>query len=439
MNADVAAEPHTSGALADRTYAKVFWRVLPLLIVCYVVAYLDRVNVGFAKLQMSEDLGFSEAVYGLGAGLFFIGYFLFEVPSNLALTRVGARVWIARIMATWGVISASFMFVDSPTAFYVLRFLLGAAEAGFYPGVVYYLTTWFPAQRRGRVMTVFMAAIPVAGVFGNPLSGWIMQAFDGVRGLGGWQWMFLIEAVPAIVLAVAVWLLLDDRPSAARWLSAEEKAMIEADLSAEAAAKDHGPAALGQVLRDGRLWFLSAIYFAFVAGQYGLTLWMPTLVQSSGVEGPLRIGLVSAIPYLFAALVMILLGRSADRTGERRWHLIAPTLCAAVGFVVVAAASEAGPIVAIVFLSLAAGGVLTCAPLFWSLPTSFLRGTAAAAGLAMINSIGNLGGFASPYAIGVLRDLTGASAAGMYALAGLLVLAAVGVFFTPAPREAGSA
>ncbi len=412
-----------------RVYRKVFWRIVPFLMLCYVIAYLDRVNVGFAKLQMSQDLGFSEAVFGLGAGIFFVGYFLFEVPSNIILHRVGARVWIARIMITWGIVSAAFMFVPSAPWFYALRFLLGLAEAGFYPGIILYLTYWYPSHRRAKIIAVFMAAIPVSGIFGNPLSGWIMDAFHETHGLAGWQWMFLIEAIPAVLIGLAVLFVLDNSVREAKWLTEEEKAVIEREIAADAKGKD-SPASLGAVFRDGRVWLSCFIYFAFVSGQYGLTFWMPTLVKATGVTGNLNIGLISAIPFLCAVVAMILFGQSADRRRERRWHLVIPATMGAVGFVVAATASDTT--IAIAFLSLAAAGVLTCAPLFWSLPTAFLHGAAAAAGIAMINSIGNLAGFASPYAIGLLKDLTGSTEFGMYMLAIMLVLGAAAVLTTPA-------
>jgi MFS family permease len=332
-------------------------------------------------------------------------------------------------MITWGIISAGFMFVNSATSFYIMRFLLGLAEAGFYPGVILYTTTWFPAHRRARVIAVFMSAIPVSGIFGNPLSGWIMDAFNGAYGLSGWQWMFVVEAVPAVLVGLAVFFYLDNRPSEAKWLNPAEQQVIERDIAADGAGKEQSPHSIATVFRNGRIWFMSLIYFAFVTGQYGLTFWMPTIVKASGIQGNLNIGLVSAIPFLFAVFVMILLGRSSDRMRERRWHLIVPALCGAVGFVV--AASAGSTVVAIAALAVAAGGVLTCAPLFWSLPTAFLSGAGAAAGIALINSVGNLAGFASPYVIGALRDSTGSTAAGMYALAGMLVIGAVCVFVTP--------
>lgn len=416
--------------LERQTYAKVFWRLVPFLMLCYVVAYLDRVNVGFAKLQMAQDLGFSETVFGLGAGIFFLGYFLFEVPSNILMSKVGARIWIARIMITWGLLSAAFLFVKTPTQFYVLRFLLGLAEAGFYPGVILYLTLWYPAHRRAKIVAVFMSAIPVAGIFGNPLSGWIMESFHQVSSLSGWQWMFVIEAVPALVIGLAVLAYLDNNVAEAKWLNPEQKRLIQHEIDLDQAHGSKGPHTVAAVFTDARIWWMAAIYFAFVMGQYALTFWLPTLVKATGVKGNFNIGLLSAIPFLCAIVAMNLFGRSADSKRERRWHLIIPALMGAVGFAVAASFAD-NTVVSLVFLSLAAAGVLTCAPLFWSLPTAFLSGTAAAAGIAAINSVGNLAGFASPYLIGYLKDLTGSTAIGMYVLAGSLVVGAVLVWLTP--------
>ncbi len=416
--------------LERQTYAKVFWRLVPFLMLCYVVAYLDRVNVGFAKLQMAQDLGFSETVFGLGAGIFFLGYFLFEVPSNILMSKVGARIWIARIMITWGLLSAAFLFVKTPTQFYVLRFLLGLAEAGFYPGVILYLTLWYPAHRRAKIVAVFMSAIPVAGIFGNPLSGWIMESFHQVSSLSGWQWMFVIEAVPALVIGLAVLAYLDNNVAEAQWLNPEQKRLIQHEIDLDQAHGSKGPHTVAAVFTDARIWWMAAIYFAFVMGQYALTFWLPTLVKATGVKGNFNIGLLSAIPFLCAIVAMNLFGRSADSKRERRWHLIIPALMGAVGFAVAASFAD-NTVVSLVFLSLAAAGVLTCAPLFWSLPTAFLSGTAAAAGIAAINSVGNLAGFASPYLIGYLKDLTGSTAIGMYVLAGSLVVGALLVWLTP--------
>ena len=430
--ATTAALPSHAVSKEDSVYARVSRRIVPLIMLCYVVAYLDRVNVGFAKLQMSQALNFSETVYGLGAGIFFLGYFLFEVPSNLLMNKIGARIWIARIMITWGLISGAFAFVQTPTQFYAMRFLLGLAEAGFYPGIILYLTYWYPSHRRARIVAMFMAAIPISGIFGNPLSGWIMSAFHGAGAAGGWQgwqWMFVIEAIPAVLVGLLVLWKFDDSIRKAKWLSEDEKQILEANIAADNKGKTEHPG-IGKVFSDPRVWMMSLIYFAFVMGQYGLTFWMPTLVKSAGVKDTFMVGMLSAIPYVCAAITMVLIGRSADARRERRWHLVVPALMGAVGFAVVATEGN-NVALSIVFLSLAAAGVLTCAPLFWSLPTAFLQGTAAAAAIAAINSVGNLAGFVSPYMIGALKDMTGSTSAGMYALAGVLVLGCIAVLRTP--------
>ncbi|WP_027664655.1 MFS transporter [Rhizobium leguminosarum] len=421
---------HPAQTLEDRAYGKVFWRIVPFLMLCYVVAYLDRVNVGFAKLQMSSELGLSEAAYGIGAGIFFIGYFLFEVPSNIIMNKVGARVWIARIMVTWGVISAAFMFTSSETVFYVLRFLLGVAEAGFFPGIILYLTAWYPAHRRARIITTFMSAIPISAIFGNPLSGLLMDSFHGTHGLSGWQWMFLIEAIPAILFGVATFFYLDDTIQGAKWLNDEEKRVLTANIEAENRAKTASPHSIAATLADRRVWLMCLIYFCFVLGQYGLNFWMPTIVKASGVSGNLNIGLISAIPYICTFVVMLALGRSADRLRERRWHLVVPAFIAAGGFV--AATMATSTTVSIVCLSLAAAGAISCAPLFWSLPTAFLAGTGAAAGIAWINSVGNLAGFLGPFLVGYLKDFTGTNSAGMYLLAAALIIGSLAVLTVPA-------
>jgi sugar phosphate permease len=319
----------SDAAFEDATYRKVSWRLLPFLLVCYVLAYLDRVNVGFAKLQMLNDLKFSETVYGLGAGIFFIGYILFEVPSNVILHKVGARIWIARIMITWGAISAAMMFVTTPTMFYVLRFLLGIAEAGFFPGIILYLTYWFPANRRGRNTTFFMTAIALSGVIGGPLSGWMMQAFHGYNGWAGWQWMFLLEGIPSILVGLWVIAYLDDRIGHAKWLSADEKRLLERNIASEDAHKEDPP--IGTVMSSPRVWLMSAIYFCFVMGVYGVSFWLPTIIEQTGVKSALDIGLLTAIPYGCAVIGMVLVAYSADRSGERRWHIAIPAIVGALG------------------------------------------------------------------------------------------------------------
>jgi D-galactonate transporter len=421
----VAATPTPPHAIAfeEATYRKVTWRLLPILILCYLVAYLDRVNIGFARLQMMDDLGFSETVYGLGAGIFFIGYFLFEVPSNVILHRVGARLWIGRIMITWGLVSGAFVFVRTPWMFYTLRFLLGLAEAGFYPGIILYLTYWYPSGRRGQMTSLFMTAIPISGIFGGPLSGWIMQSFAGTHGWDGWQWLFVIEAIPSILLGVVVMLYLDNGIRRARWLTDGEKTLLERHVAAEAAELPaHG--SMAAVFADRRVWWMCLIYFACAVGQYGLTFWMPVLIQAAGVRGVLEIGLLTAVPYAAGGIAMLILGRSADRRRTRRAHEAFALVLGAVGL---SASALAGThtTLAIVCLTVAAAGILSAAPLFWSLPTALFTGVAAAAGIATINSVANLGGFISPTVVGSLRDLTGSTEAGMFAVSATLIVGAI--------------
>jgi D-galactonate transporter len=410
-----------ASSFESATYAKVTWRLIPFLFLCYVVAYLDRVNVGFAKLQMLGDLKFSETVYGFGAGIFFLGYFLFEVPSNIILHKVGARVWIARIMITWGVISGAMMFVTTPTTFYVLRCLLGFAEAGFFPGIILYLTYWYPADRRGKITALFMTAIPLSGVVGGPLSGWVLQSFAGVNGWAGWQWMFLIEAVPSIVVGAITLLYLDDGIRRAKWLAEDEKQLLELNIAGEAKHKeDHS---LRQVFRSPRVWLMSAIYFCFVMGLYGVSFWLPSIIKATGVKSPLDVGFLTAIPYAAATACMILVSRSADRRRERRWHVAVPGILGGIGLILSALYGD-NTVIAMAALTLATAGIITTLPLFWSLPTAFLGGTAAAAGIAMINSLGNLAGFLSPYLVGLIKDLTQSTNVGMYALAASLFVGA---------------
>jgi MFS family permease len=409
----------------------VFWRLMPFLMLCYVVSYLDRVNIGFAKLQMLDELGLSETVFGLGSGIFFIGYFLFAVPSNMILHRIGARTWIAAIMVVWGLISALFVFVSNAPQFYALRFLLGLAESGFYPGIIFYLTSWFPAKLRARTIAMFMSAIPVASIFGNPLSGYIMDAMHG-QAMSGWKWMFLIEAVPALILGGAVLLYLDNSVAAARWLNGEEKQALAQALDVDAKAQAAKAATQARLASPtgGWIWLMAFIYFCFVLGQYGLTFWMPTLVKAAGVVGNFHIGLVSALPFVFTLIVMNLLGRSADRRRERRWHLAIPALVSAAGFVV--SGMSHNPIVAIGALCFAAAGAISCAPLFWSLPTAILSGAGAAAGIGLINSMGNVAGFVAPFLIGYIKDATGHTALGLYLIAAVVAAGAGAALAVPA-------
>ncbi len=409
-------------ASLDSIYARVARRIVPLMLLGYITAYLDRVNVGFAKLQMLDDLGFSQTVYGFGAGIFFIGYFLFEVPSNMILHRVGARRWLARIMISWGVISAAMMFVETPTSFYVLRFLLGAAEAGFFPGVIYYLTQWFPAARRGRIVAIFMTGVAISSVIGSLLSGWIMETFAGTHGLAGWQWMFLLEAIPAVLLGFYLWFHLQDSIGSVTWLSPGEKTALAEDIARDEVTRPAG--SYGDAFRDGRVWFGCLIYFCLVVGLYGISFWLPTIVSDLGVKRALHVGMLTAIPYAVAAVGMVLIGRSADRRLERRWHIAIPAALGALGLVLSVGLSG-NAVLALAALSLATLGILSSAPLFWSLPTAYLSGATAAAGIAIINSFGNLAGFASPYLIGWVKDTTGSTANGIYCVAAFVLMGGV--------------
>lgn len=411
-------------------YRKTAWRLMPFLMLCYLCAYLDRVNVGFAKLQMMNDLALSEAVYGLGAGMFFIGYFLCEVPSNIILHKVGARVWIARIMITWGIVSALFAFVETAWQFYALRFLLGIAEAGLAPGLLLYLTYWFPSYRRARMTVLWFIAIPLSGMVGGPLSGWIMTHFAGVQGWAGWQWMFVLEAVPTIVVGLFVLSYLKDGVHQATWLNDEEKALVTRELAEDNLQKvTH--ASVGEFIRDRRLWLLAAIYFCVVMGQYAITFWLPTLVRNAGVADPMKIGMLTSLPYLCAIAAMLLVGRSGDKHQERRWHLIVPMIVGALGLTL-AALLGGNLLLSILSLCLAASGVLSASSMFWMLPTTLLGGVSAAAGIAAVNSFANLAGFCSPYLIGWITSQTGSSAIGMYLITGVLVGGAVLVLRIPA-------
>lgn len=410
--------------IEKKAFAKVAWRLLPFLGLLYFVSFLDRVNVGFAALSMNADLGFSAEAYGFGAGVFFFAYAALEVPSNLILERVGARLWIFRIMLTWGVLSAATAFVYNEASFYGLRFLLGAAEAGFFPGMIFYLARWFPAERRARMIAGFMAAVPLAGVIGAPLSGAVL-GLDGIAGLAGWKWLFLIEGAPAIILAFAVLVALPDGPDQASWLAEDERAAIAARMAREPAPRhrDVGPA-----LGDVRVWLLAIPYFGIVVALYGLNFWLPQIVKAMGFTN-LQTGFIVAVPYVLAAIAMVGWGRLSDLRGERIGHFAAAALVAATGFV--CSVFLPGNLPVFLALTLATAGIYACFGPFWAVPPAFLEGAAAAGGIALINSLGNLGGFAGPYLVGWAKDATGsyAAAMGLFALAAIvaaLVMTAIG-------------
>lgn len=421
-----AAATSALPAFEAATYRKIAWRIVPYVFLLYVIAFLDRVNVSYAKLQMSTDLGFSETVYGAGAGLFFVGYFVLEIPSNLILHRVGARLWIARILIVWGIVSACFMFVRTPMQFYVMRFVLGMAEAGFFPGIILYLTYWFPAHRRARMTATFMTAIAISGVIGGPLSGWIMKAMAGVHGLPGWQWLFLLEGVPAVIFGFVTMVYLDNRPESARWLTEAQRALVARQIEQERQHKDAigGHAHFLAAARDHRVWVLALIYFSNVIAFYGVILFLPQMIKEMGVTDVFQNGLVSAIPWAVAAVAMVLNGRHSDKMLERRWHVAVPATLAGIGLIVAAYVGPSSPILALAMLSVTTAGSLCVSPVFWSLTTAFLSGTAAAGSIGLINSFGALGGMPGPWLVGFVKDLTGSPANALYILAGFFFLCA---------------
>ena len=413
--------------------AKAAWRLIPVMCLMYVANFLDRVNIGIAALSMNHDLGFTPEIYGFGAGIFFFGYFIFEIPSNLMLEKVGARAWMCRIMVSWGVISTACAFVQGATSFYILRFALGAAEAGLYPGMILYMTYWLPQASRARFIALFLAAVPVASVIGAPISGWLL-GFEGA--LHGWQWLFLLEGIPTVLLGITVLWLLPDRPEAATWLTAEEKQIITARLAADRHDDVQGETLHGlwEMLTDKRIWIFIIPDFSIVIGLYGLGLWMPQMIKGLGFSNQ-ETGFLVALPYLVAMIAMVGLGISSDRSGERVRHVAGAALAGALGLL--GAALLNGPLAIILSFCLASAGIYAALAVFWTLPTTILRGMAAAGGLALLNSFSNLGGFFGPDLMGRLKQLTGDYTFGLEVLAGFLVLAAVSVlligraFFRP--------
>jgi len=405
--------------IEQRVMRKITLRIVPFIMLLYFIAFLDRVNIGFAALTMNADLGFSPAVFGFGAGIFFLGYFLFEVPSNLILHKVGARIWIARVMITWGLVSGGMAFVQGTTSFYTLRFLLGVAEAGFFPGIILYLSYWFPAQKRAQVTAIFMAAAPISTALGSPISAALLE-MHGMMGFAGWQWMFVLEAVPAVILGVVVLFWLTDRPEKAKWLSEEERGWLISTLQREQAAKQ-GTAqhSVWKGLLDKRVLALSLVYFGTSAGLYTLGIWSPQIIKTLGVSS-MTVGLLNAIPAVMAVAAMVLWARHSDKTGERSWHVIAACIVAAAGlFMAGSTASIVGVILALTIVNC---GISASKPPLWSMPTLFLSGSAAAAGIATINSLGNLGGFVGPFMIGLIKQQTGSYTWGLWFVAGLLIL-----------------
>ena len=424
-------ETAAESRLADAALSKARRKLIPFLFVLYLVAYLDRINVGFASLQMNRELGLSEAVFGMGAGLFFLGYSIFEVPSNLILARVGARLWIARIMISWGMAAMAMIAVRGAASFFALRFILGLAEAGFFPGVILYLTFWFPAREQARAVALFMTATALAGVIAGPVSGALLE-LHGLAGLSGWQWLFILEGLPAVILGVLVLRFLPDGPNEAVWLEVDERIALYSRLERERGrSTQKRPRSLAAAISNSTVWILSSVYFAIVFGLYGVTFWLPQIIQTFGTRSDFEIGVLSAIPFFGAAVAMVLVGRASDLSGERRWHLAVSAAVGAAGLLL--AATTRAPVLSLGALSLAAVGIWGTFGPFWAMPPEFLSGTAAAGAIALINSIGNLGGFAGPYVVGLVKQTTHSFAGGMLLMAASLVAAGLLALTLPVP------
>lgn len=427
------AVAETTAAIESRTIAKVSWRLLPLVALAYCIAYIDRSNISIASLTMNKDLGFSAYLYGWGAGIFFFGYFLFEIPSNLILEKVGARIWIARIMITWGIISGLTAFVTGATSFLIIRFLLGAAEAGFFPGMILYLTYWFPAQYRGRVISTLFIAQPVANAVASIVSAAIL-GMDGMLGIKGWQWIFILEALPAVVLGLFVLRIMTDRPAHADWLTGDERAWLQGRLESESREiASAGHMTWTKALADPRVVALSLIYFMSVTANYGIVFFMPQIVKGMGLSDMMT-GVVSSLPYFVGTIGLIAWGWSSDRNKERHWHLIVASTLGALGLAF--AGWSGASYWALLGMAAATVGIYGSRAAFWPMPSIFLTGTAAAGAIAMINAVGNLGGYVGPFVVGWVRDSTKSFGAGLYFLAACSLMAAVITFF--AARAAGA-
>lgn len=401
----------------DSVYRKIFLRLIPFLMVLWILAWIDRVNIGFVKLTMLNDLAWSEAIYGLGAGIFFLGYFFFEVPSNLLLQKIGAKKTIMRITIGWGITSVLMMFVKTPEMFYFLRFLLGVFEAGFYPGIILYLSYWFPNDRRAKAFGTFMSASALAGVIGGPLAGWIMTSMNGVNGWQGWQWVFLMEGIPSIVAGLVTWFYLTDKPADAQWLSAHERKLVQDDLERDSRSLGAREHSLLASLKDAKIWILILVYFCIIAANSSLTFFGPTLVKEAGFTSPMAVGWIMAAAYLFGAAGMILNGLHSDRSQESRFHCGLAAALGSASLLVIAMVLRGSPALTLVALTLAIVGTMSAIPVFWQIPNRFLSGTAAAGGVALINSVANLAGFGAPFMLGYLKTATGSLSAGLVLVA----------------------
>jgi len=424
--------------LEKRTLRKITRRLIPFCMVLFILNYIDRVNIGFAALQMNRELGFSPTVYGLGAGIFFIGYFFFEIPSNLILEKIGARLWIARIAITWGIISTAMAWVYNETSFYVMRFLLGIAEAGLLPGLLLYFSYWFPARQRARALALFMTATAISNIIGAPLSTSLL-GLDGLFGLRGWQLMFVIEGVPSIIMGVVVLRYLTDRPAQANWLTDDEKAWLNHILTAERAAKEEtsGRMTLKLGLISPRVLLIALLCFFLVSGNFGVVFWLPQIIKGFGGLTNMQVGLLATVPYILAAFAMVWWGHHSDRTGDRKWHLAIAALIGAAGLAGSALLTSSPASFAA--LCIAAIGIWSMFGVFWALPTDLLSGIAAAGGFALINSIGNLGGFAGPFLVGFVRERSGNFSASLLVLAVFVLVSALLAALLPSQPKMQSA
>ncbi|WP_104134022.1 MFS transporter [Cryobacterium sp. Y62] len=433
----VTAPARALGELGDRTLRKVRRRVMPLIVLLYFISYLDRNNVGFAKLTMSADIGLSATAFGLGAGIFFIGYAVFEIPSNAAMYRFGARKWIARILISWGICAAAMALVNGATTFYVIRFLLGVAEAGFFPAVLFYLTLWFPVAQRVAVLGIFMLALPISNALGAPLSALVL-GMEGVLGLHGWQWVFILEGIPAVLLGIFTPKLMTNRPADATWLSNEEREWLTTTMDNEQAGKQAaGKHNFLHGLRDSRTLVYSALYFGFSCGIYGLALWIPTIIAALGNFSIMEVGLIVAIPYTIAAFFVYFWARRSDRTGKRAWHASVSMVLATVGLLGAGFLLPVNAVLSVIFLTLAAMGFYSAIAPFLAMPSAALAGAAVAASLAMVNSVGNLGGFVAPFVVGILNDATGNNQGGLIFLATCLAITSIGTYLYARRRPEG--
>lgn len=437
-------ESDRSGVELEGAYRTITLKLIPFLATLWVLAWIDRVNIGFVKLTMLDDLEWSETVYGLGAGIFFLGYFFFEVPSNLLLQKIGAKKTIMRITIGWGLTSIAMMFVTTPAMFYFLRFLLGVFEAGFYPGIILFLTYWFPHSRRSKAFGMFMSASAFAGVLGGPLAGWIMTSLDGVNGMQGWQWVFVIEGIPSVVAGVVTWFYLSDRPETAKWLTPRQRELVLADIAREDATLGSREHSMLATLKQGRIWQFIAIFFCIIMANSAQTFFAPTILKEIGYDSPVTIGWIMAVAYLLGGAGMIYNGIHSDRHAESRWHCGLAAALGSVSFATIALTIDFSPTLTLIALVLAIIGTMSAIPVFWQMPNQFLAGTAAAGGIALINSMANLAGFSAPYMLGSIKDSTGSLAPGLGIVAVFEIAATILVLLcipkikkalAPAPAE----